>query len=65
MVYVAEFAMVHLSKGKFLRGLRKTKYYIHLLQETHPTSRDAKLWLDEWGGEGVFAHGDERSRGVA
>ena len=40
------------------------KYDIHLLQETHSTSRDANLWLNEWGGEGVFAHGDKRSRGV-
>ena len=52
------------KRRKIFTWLKKMKYDIHLLQETNSTSRDANLWLNEWGGEGVFAHGDERSRGV-
>ena len=52
------------KRRKFFTWLKKMKCDIYLLQETHSTSRDTKIWLNEWGGDGVFAHGDERSRGV-
>lgn len=35
-----------------------------MLQEIHSTQQDQKIWLSEWGGDGVFAHGKSNSRGV-
>ena len=40
-------------------------YDVWLLQETHSKETDSNRWLNEWGGVGVFSHGDPRSRGVA
>lgn len=35
------------------------------LQETHSTVSDERIWLSEWAGSGVFAHGKSNSCGVA
>ena len=60
MVFALGLTVAHPS----VTWLKKMKYDIYLLQETHSTSRDADLWINEWGGDGIFAHGDKRSRGV-
>ena len=61
-----------------VRGLRNVKkrrqqfIYFHrhnfdiiLAQETHSTARDVCYWKSEWGGEIVFSHGTNLSKGVA
>lgn len=35
------------------------------LQETHTTPQDEKIWLSQWNGHGIFAHGRSNSRGVS
>lgn len=44
--------------------LRKTKVDFLMLQETHSTTTEEKVWLTEWGSGGVFSHGLSNSRGV-
>ena len=43
------------------------KYHrgITLLQETHSTTADENYWVEDWGGDIIFSHGNSRSRGVA
>lgn len=36
-----------------------------MLQETHSTPNDERIWLSEWGGDGIFSHGRSNSKGVA
>lgn len=36
-----------------------------MLQETHSTPADEKIWRAEWGGPAVFCHGSSNSRGVS
>ena len=36
-----------------------------LLQETHSTINDERLWQSEWGNKIIFSHGTSNSRGVA
>lgn len=45
--------------------LRKGKYDCILLQETHCTEDEEKLWSAEWGGNILFSNGRSNSRGVA
>ena len=35
-----------------------------VLQETHSTEHDSKQWENEWGGRGIFAHGNSMARGI-
>lgn len=35
-----------------------------MLQETHSTANEEKIWLTEWGSGGAFSHGLSNSRGV-
>lgn len=44
--------------------LRNMNFDIMMLQETHSTSNDEKIWLTEWGSGGIFCHGLSNSRGV-
>lgn len=37
---------------------------IVLLQETHCTDKEQKIWLAEWGGTGFFSNGRSNARGV-
>ena len=39
--------------------------HILCLQETHSTEAEVQQWTSEWGGTAIFAHGTNRSRGVA
>ena len=34
------------------------------LQETHSSKADELVWTAEWGGAGIFSHGNNNSRGV-
>ena len=53
------------KRRKLYTWLKKQKGDIFFLQETHSDTSVEQQWINEWGGEGYFAHGDERSRGVA
>lgn len=44
--------------------LHKLQADIVLLQETHCTEKDQKIWLSEWGGKGFFSNGRSNARGV-
>ena len=35
------------------------------MQETHSDERYSRFWQNEWGGQAIFSHGDNRSKGVA
>ena len=35
------------------------------VQETHSDERYSRFWQNEWGGQAIFSHGDNRSKGVA
>lgn len=54
-----------LKRRALFTDLRKSKSAIVLLQETHCTTADEKIWLSEWGGLGFFSHGRSNARGVA
>lgn len=45
--------------------IRKSHTDFFMLQETHSTTNDEKIWKSEWGGEAVFSHGRSNSRGVS
>ena len=36
-----------------------------IMQETHSQPEHEKLWISEWGGKAIFAHGTQSSRGIA
>jgi len=44
--------------------LKKQKASIFCLQETFSKKEDEKIWRAEWGGQIIFSHGSEHSRGV-
>lgn len=57
-----------------IREYKKRKNIFHnlckradvtLLQETHSLEKDIKIWNSSWAGEILYAHGTNRSRGVA
>ena len=37
---------------------------ILIMQETHSTIEDEKIWQNEWGGIAYFSHGTSQARGV-
>lgn len=47
------------------KWLKKDHPGITLLQETHSTEADEKIWKNEWGGQIYFSHGKSNKRGVA
>ena len=53
------------KRRKFFNWIKRLGMDVIFVQETHSDENCAKYWLNEWGGQGVFAHGDSRSRGVA
>lgn len=54
------------KKRKLLfQWLKKNYPGIVLLQETHSTEQNEKLWANEWGHQIVFSHGSNNSCGVA
>ena len=38
---------------------------ILVLQETHSSAKDEKVWENEWGGKAIYAHGTTAARGIA
>lgn len=44
--------------------LRKGKFDVCLIQESHCTQEEATIWRSEWGGPAHFYHGTSSSRGV-
>lgn len=53
------------KRRKLFTWLKRKEADIYMLQETHSLEEDSNRWLNEWGGEGFFAHGEARCRGVA
>lgn len=53
------------KRRKLYTWLKRQKGDIYFLQETHSDPLVEQRWLNEWGGDGYFANGDGRSRGVA
>lgn len=51
-------------KAIFLLCRRKSAQ-ICLLQETHSSENDVKLWKSQWGDQCIFSHGTQQSAGVA
>ena len=45
--------------------LRRPKYDLICLQETHSNVGDEMLWKAEWGGQIIMSHGTQNSKGVA
>lgn len=43
---------------------RKKRYDIILLQETHCTDKDIKIWTSQWGGSLYYSNGNNMARGV-
>ncbi len=53
-------------KRKLIFGwLQEHQKGITLLQETHSTLKDEKLWCNEWGNKILFSHGTSQKGGVA
>lgn len=46
-------------------NLRDQKADIYLIQETHSSEDQSRLWTNEWGGKAFYSHGSSGSRGVA
>lgn len=44
--------------------LKNQKATLYCLQETFSKEDDEKIWSAEWGGQIIFSHGSEHSRGV-
>ena len=44
--------------------LRRNKYDICLLQETHVTNENVNMWSQEWGNKIIFSEFNSSSRGV-
>lgn len=52
------------KRRAIFNDLRTHKPDICLLQETHSTVNDQKIWTSEWGGRTFFSHGRSNSKGV-
>ena len=44
--------------------LQNSKHSLFILQETHSTPESERRWKNEWGGEIIFSHGENNTRGV-
>ena len=44
--------------------LKNQKTTLYCLQETFSKEDDEKIWSAEWGGQIIFSHGSDHSRGV-
>lgn len=73
-VFNRRFRMVSLNanglrqaskRRAIFKELRAQKADFYLLQETHSTPEDQRVWTSEWGGKVFFSHGRSNSRGVA
>lgn len=53
------------KRRALFKELRTIKADLYLLQETHATTLDQKIWASEWGGKILFSNGSSNSKGVA
>lgn len=54
------------TKRRTLFNLFKNdQAHIVLLQETHSTEKEERIWSNEWGNKIIFSHGTNMARGVA
>ena len=54
-----------IKRQLIFQSLKKEQCDIAFLQETYSSIDTITKWQDEWGVEGIFAHGGKHSRGVA
>lgn len=52
------------KRRALFQSLRALQADFIFLQEIHSQPSDVRVWLSEWGGKGVFAHGRTNSSGV-
>ena len=65
MVSVNVRGLINFKKRQAIfNWLKRLKYDIVFLQETHSTSLVEKQWENEWGNKTFFSHGSNNSRGV-
>ena len=53
------------GRRRLYKYLKNLSYDVYLLQETHSTITDSKLWTMQWNGHCVWSHGSNLSRGTA
>ena len=53
------------KRRSVFRWIKKNKFDLCLMQETHSTMDVQNRWRNEWGGEIIWSHGASNSRGVA
>lgn len=53
------------KRRKLFAFFHRHNFEIILLQETHSQHPDFRIWSNEWGGQILFSHGTNKSRGVA
>ena len=52
------------TKRRSVFNYYRQKCDILCLQETHCVAKNQNVWLNEWGGQGVFSNGQSNARGV-
>ena len=52
------------KRTSILRYLKTQKCDVAFLQKTYSSQEEETKWLQEWGGNGYFAHGTKHSKGV-
>ena len=52
------------EKRSIFSNLKKQRANIYLLQETFSNPKDERIWSAEWGGQIVYSHGSDHSKGV-
>lgn len=55
---------VAVKRRSLFDRLRRGRYDVCLVQETHSTCTEGGIWRSEWGGPAYFCHGSSGSRGV-
>lgn len=53
------------KRNVFFEFLKRHKYSIVFVQETHSEEGDESVWTTQWQGKTYFNHGNRQSRGVA
>ena len=53
------------KRARVFEWCKEKKSNIVFLQETYSTEDIEEKWKSEWGGQGVFSHGTNHSKGVA
>ena len=53
------------KRRQLLRWLHNYKFDVIFLQETYSTPNVESIWKSEWGGDIIYSHGTNHSKGVA